>query len=191
MVRRLCDPAWEHCTKINIGKANRVKCNYCSHRMWGGVSRMKEHLAKKRGGVIPCPNCPPEVSSKMRDLLIKTAFAKEQKLRHRRESLEKMKVESSAASDIKEEDENDCLKRAMKESLETYEKEKKEDEEFNDSYDKACRESIMFFEMEKRFRGGQGCSGSASNMAGPSHDFNDSCIIDLEVDSDYDNDLGF
>ena len=60
------DPIWEHCSRINDNRMN-LKCNYCGLERWGGINRMKHHLAGDHNNVAPCTQCPENV----RDLCIK------------------------------------------------------------------------------------------------------------------------
>ncbi|KAI6680643.1 hypothetical protein NL676_034524 [Syzygium grande] len=66
--RKRNDIAWQYCTVVddNVG---RVCCNFCGHVMWGGVTRLKQHLACIEGNVIPCQCCPPEVRAHIQEYL--------------------------------------------------------------------------------------------------------------------------
>lgn len=57
------DPTWEHCTKLSDDRKGRlqVKCKYCGKTNWGGVYRMKHHLAGTSKDTEPCVECPEDV----------------------------------------------------------------------------------------------------------------------------------
>ncbi|XP_028755565.1 uncharacterized protein LOC114714940 [Neltuma alba] len=54
------DITWNHCESVPPHRL-MVKCKYCSHQCWGGVARMKHHLAGTRENVSPCTSVPDEV----------------------------------------------------------------------------------------------------------------------------------
>ena len=48
------DPAWAHCIKVP-GKRNQTICFYCNkHIQGGGITRLKQHLARILGDVGHC-----------------------------------------------------------------------------------------------------------------------------------------
>ena len=51
------DPIWDPCSRINGNKMN-LKCNYCGLERWGGINRMKHHLAGDHNNVAPYTQCP-------------------------------------------------------------------------------------------------------------------------------------
>ena len=53
------DPTWDHCVKVGDGK--KLQCKHCNNSYWGGVFRIKNHLAQTREDVAPCKNVPNEV----------------------------------------------------------------------------------------------------------------------------------
>jgi len=56
------DPFWDHSEKVGI----KVRCRFCDHKVSGGISRLKQHLAHERGNCAPCPNVTPDVKAKAR-----------------------------------------------------------------------------------------------------------------------------
>jgi hypothetical protein len=62
------DPTWKHCQRIDNNHLH-VKCNYCGKAIWGGVARMKHHLAGTRQNTSLCPQCPEDVKATFLSLL--------------------------------------------------------------------------------------------------------------------------
>jgi hypothetical protein len=44
--KRLVDKAWEHCVRVVPNDDHQVKCKYCPTTMYGGINRLKHHLAR-------------------------------------------------------------------------------------------------------------------------------------------------
>ncbi|MQM10177.1 hypothetical protein Taro_043066, partial [Colocasia esculenta] len=44
----------------------KVKCNWCSKEMFGGIYHLKQHIAGISGNVAKCPSCPLEVRNEMK-----------------------------------------------------------------------------------------------------------------------------
>jgi hypothetical protein len=58
-VRRKSDITWAHCKLL---PNNSIVCNYCNKVFGGGgIHRVKEHLAGKKGNTEICKEVPPEV----------------------------------------------------------------------------------------------------------------------------------
>ncbi|XP_054782037.1 uncharacterized protein LOC129289285 [Prosopis cineraria] len=60
-VRAKSDPTWEHCTAIPNEKGGkpRLRCLYCGKEFGGGgIHRMKQHLAGKKGDATSCKSVP-------------------------------------------------------------------------------------------------------------------------------------
>ena len=162
--------------------------------MWGGVSRLKEHLAQKRGDVIACNMCPSNVIIQMQEHLIELSHAKEQKERRRRETLENMRrtevqdhqpqgPQQEAYTEETDEKERSLLEQAIQESLRTHEIERSRTPVADDDeFEAARQESIRSYLLEKRSRG----EGSSTSIAGPSHRY-----AAFDPETDYDSDLGF
>ncbi|KAJ1409033.1 Ribonuclease H-like superfamily [Sesbania bispinosa] len=70
--KRETDITWIHCESVPPHRL-LVKCKYCSHSCWGGIARMKHHLAGTKEHVIACPTVPEEV----RQLFLKLLDDKE------------------------------------------------------------------------------------------------------------------
>ena len=82
--RRPLDKAWEHCVRVVPGQDNQVKYNYCPRTMYGGINRLKHHLARAVcKDVVVCDGCHEEVTAKMYAALesIKEQNAKISRLR--------------------------------------------------------------------------------------------------------------
>ncbi|XP_010276779.1 PREDICTED: uncharacterized protein LOC104611440 isoform X3 [Nelumbo nucifera] len=84
MTREKEDISWKHCTAVlygNRGKHESVlKCNYCgaTYVAYGGVHRIKRHLAKMGKNAKHCPNVPPEVADLIKRDLAENAQKKRQ-----------------------------------------------------------------------------------------------------------------
>ncbi|KAL5544677.1 hypothetical protein UlMin_008461 [Ulmus minor] len=61
------DPTWDHCVKVGDGK--KLQCKHCNNSYWGGVFRIKNHLAQTRKDVAPCKNVPNEVCDVFKQIL--------------------------------------------------------------------------------------------------------------------------
>ena len=66
------DLTWNHCESVPPHRL-LVKCKYCSHTCWGGIARMKHHLAGTKENVIACISVPDDV----KDMFIKLLEDKE------------------------------------------------------------------------------------------------------------------
>ncbi|KAJ1393922.1 hypothetical protein SESBI_34599 [Sesbania bispinosa] len=61
------DITWQYCESIPLilslhnPHKLQVKCKFCSHVCWGGIARMKHHLAGTRENVGACTSVPDEV----------------------------------------------------------------------------------------------------------------------------------
>lgn len=62
------DITWSHCESVPPHRL-LVKCKYCSHTCWGGVARMKHHLAGTKENVIACTSVPDDVREMFLKLL--------------------------------------------------------------------------------------------------------------------------
>ncbi|XP_054817833.1 uncharacterized protein LOC129317546 [Prosopis cineraria] len=70
-VRSKTDPTWEHCAEVKLpdGKI-RLKCLYCAKEFaGGGIHRMKQHLAGKKGDAISCKKVPADVRYRLEENL--------------------------------------------------------------------------------------------------------------------------
>ncbi|CAN0910287.1 hypothetical protein LINGRAHAP2_LOCUS26207 [Linum grandiflorum] len=64
------DPAWKHCQAYKDGEREHLKCIYCGKVFkGGGVYRLKEHLAGRKGGGPICTLVPPNVRLSMNQYL--------------------------------------------------------------------------------------------------------------------------
>jgi len=72
--KREVDITWNY---YDIVPPNRlqVKCKFFSHTCWGGLAKMKQHLARTKKDVIPCCSVPDEV----KEIFIKMLKGKEKK----------------------------------------------------------------------------------------------------------------
>ncbi|KAL5580609.1 hypothetical protein UlMin_013051 [Ulmus minor] len=61
------DSTWDHCVKVGDGK--KMQCKHCNNSYWGGVFRIKNHLAQTRKDVAPCKNVPNEVCDVFKQIL--------------------------------------------------------------------------------------------------------------------------
>ncbi|KAJ4709385.1 Zinc finger protein [Melia azedarach] len=212
MGRRASDIARKYCTAID-NNSNHLRCKFCGHTMWG-ITRFKEHLAHKRGDVMPCGACPGEVTVEMTEELIQLSLKREEKERITREELQSMinNISPSSSSNVQqrlaaaadapsnvqerpaaaetelaqlEAKERAFMEEAIKESMKTFEMEKSNAARYeDDELEAAIRESMKSFK-EDRWRSGE---SSGRGGAGPSS-FDSDDLVD--VGSDYDSDLGF
>src|SRR5262249_45313158 len=70
------DPGSANCQMVG-GSRRKVKCNYCYKEMSGGVTRLKQHLARIQGEVKRCEKCPKEVKQYFHKLLTRTGVQKQ------------------------------------------------------------------------------------------------------------------
>ncbi|MFQ6630908.1 hypothetical protein Gotur_009733, partial [Gossypium turneri] len=54
------DYGWRWGEPVEGGR-NNVKCKFCERVIKGGITRLKDHLAIKKGNVAPCPSASTEV----------------------------------------------------------------------------------------------------------------------------------
>ncbi|BAT90070.1 hypothetical protein VIGAN_06124200, partial [Vigna angularis var. angularis] len=58
------DIGWKYGFDVN-GNGRKVKCNYCSKIVSGGIFRFKHHLAGTREDSEPCASVPDEIKNLM------------------------------------------------------------------------------------------------------------------------------
>ena len=71
---------WCFCTTID-GNKKQIQCKFCSKVIKGGITRLKQHLARKTGDVAPCPDVSANVKRDMMKLLQDYKEKKKQKVR--------------------------------------------------------------------------------------------------------------
>ncbi|XP_016168558.1 uncharacterized protein LOC107611111 [Arachis ipaensis] len=74
------DIGWKHGIDVQ-GNGKKVKCNYCSKTISGGIYRFKHHLAGTKEDSEPCASVPEEVKAVMLKVCVE---AKEASLKKRR-----------------------------------------------------------------------------------------------------------
>ena len=87
------DPSWKYCTPIE-GNINDTICIYCGMVIKsGGITWFKFHLSHTdlHSNSKKCPNMPPEVKKKMRQLLVQRNKAKVKKTAHTKEIRAKLR----------------------------------------------------------------------------------------------------
>nr|KYP34797.1 hypothetical protein KK1_044202 [Cajanus cajan] len=72
--KRESDITWNYCDSIPPNRL-QVKCKFCFHVCWGGISRMKHHLAGTKENVIACPSVPDDV----KEIFVKLLETKDKK----------------------------------------------------------------------------------------------------------------
>ncbi|XP_010461197.1 PREDICTED: uncharacterized protein LOC104741953 [Camelina sativa] len=77
------DVGWEYGTLYDPKNPDRVKCKLCGKAMGGGVYRIKEHIAHRKGNVSSCPRSTKEDQSKCMKAILE---AKNKKRRMNRET---------------------------------------------------------------------------------------------------------
>lgn len=91
------DIGWKHGTDVQ-GNARKVKCNYCSKIVSGGISRFKHHLAGTREDSEPCASVPEEIKLLMLKVVVE---AKEASLKKRRlNSIDEEEVEEQQSQGV-------------------------------------------------------------------------------------------
>ncbi|KAK9213458.1 hypothetical protein WN943_002846 [Citrus x changshan-huyou] len=203
MGSRPIDIARQYCRVIDPNRPSRVSCNFCGHEMQG-ITRFKEHLVGKRGDVLPCKRCPDDVCKKMVKGLVQLSLKREEKERTSREALQsrmrnnappppphssnRKRPPAAAAADL-EAEERALMEKVIKESLQTFEMEKKKVAKYDDDeIEAAIRESKRSYK-EEQWRRGEGCSKYA--RARPPSSFGDYESIDVDSDYDSDDDFSF
>ena len=75
------DPARKYCTPVQ-GKASVNLCNFCSHIMGGGITRVKNNFAHldSQKNVKMWENVPPEMMEEMRGLILGNVEKKKHKI---------------------------------------------------------------------------------------------------------------
>ncbi|RWR88638.1 hypothetical protein CKAN_01766500 [Cinnamomum micranthum f. kanehirae] len=73
------DLAWSYCSKVNPENHLNVRCNFCGKAMWGGVFRMKHHLARTKQNIKPCSQVDDDVANLLKKLLEDNKDEKEKK----------------------------------------------------------------------------------------------------------------
>ncbi|KAG8375895.1 hypothetical protein BUALT_Bualt09G0006700 [Buddleja alternifolia] len=64
------DIAWNHVVQRSINGKNVICCLYCGKQSTGGgINRMKQHLAGRKGEIIACPKVPSDVRYQMEESL--------------------------------------------------------------------------------------------------------------------------
>ena len=79
------DPFWKHGEKVGV----RVRRKFCDHKVSGGISCLKQHLAYERENCLPCTKVPDDVKAKT-CLALETnrlSEAKKQKLQIKRDEV--------------------------------------------------------------------------------------------------------
>lgn len=211
MGRNSLDMAWQYCTIIDK-KKNHLRCNFCGHEMHG-ITRFKEHIAQMGADVKTCTDsCPQEIKQEMIKELVQHSLRREEKERRLREALQsrlmnvtppppppspisvdynnKKRAASAATADL-EAEERAMMEKAVKESLQTFEMEKRKVARYaDDEIEAAIRESMRSYREEQYWRRGrEGSSSRYYSEAGPSSFGNYEPTND--VDSDYDSDFSF
>jgi len=72
--KREVDITWNYCDSVPPNRL-QVKCKFCSHTCWGGIARMKQHLARTKEDVILCCSVPDDVN----EIFVKMLKGKEKK----------------------------------------------------------------------------------------------------------------
>ena len=65
------DIGWDHGKPVGRNK-RIVMCNYCNKIVHGGITRLKQHVARISGQVDSCSKAPDEISKHLRQLLIES-----------------------------------------------------------------------------------------------------------------------
>jgi len=115
------DIGWRFCTAVD-GNRKQVQCKFCSKIIKGGITRLKQHLAHKKGDVAPCPDVSANVKRDMMRLLQDYKEKKIQKVRITRDLEDEItrSFNQNALVDDEEEEEEDQLAYARYQSLEQH-----------------------------------------------------------------------
>ncbi|KAF8008543.1 hypothetical protein BT93_K2263 [Corymbia citriodora subsp. variegata] len=129
--------------------------------MWGGVTRLKQHLASIKGNVIPCRSCPPKVKAEIQEYLGDGPQENEEKTDSGREQAEIQEYlgdgsqENEENIDSSREQENDMRGGGNEEQLQS-------DEEYWPEFVSEINENLP-----------QGSQKNEANMDGVSKQVND------------------
>ncbi|KAK7396501.1 hypothetical protein VNO78_17552 [Psophocarpus tetragonolobus] len=96
------DIGWKHGNDVQ-GNAKKVKCNYCSKIVSGGISRFKHHLAGTREDCEPCASVPDEVKVVMMKVIAEIKETSKKKRRLVSIKKEEEDIQSEGANCKKEE----------------------------------------------------------------------------------------
>ncbi|RDX64150.1 hypothetical protein CR513_57326, partial [Mucuna pruriens] len=86
--KKEADITWQHCESVPPNRL-QVKCKYCSHACWGGIARMKHHLAGTKINVSACTSVPDDV----KEIFVKLLESKDKKKKEQLDCLEESKWE--------------------------------------------------------------------------------------------------
>lgn len=98
--RNSSDVGWEYGVLVDPNNLNVIQCKLCSVIVRAGIYRLKQHIARVRGEVKPCPNSKPEDIEKC-----KTAINESKKAKKARED-EQQKARDVVVLDDGPEDED-------------------------------------------------------------------------------------
>ncbi|CAA7045305.1 unnamed protein product [Microthlaspi erraticum] len=73
------DVGWEYGSLCDPKNPDRLKCKLCGKEMGGGVYRIKEHIAHRKGNVTPCPRSTKEDQSKCMKAVMESINKKKKK----------------------------------------------------------------------------------------------------------------
>ena len=63
------DPGWKYGYWANLQKPDKVTCTLCDTEVFGGIKRLKQHLAGGYGDAKMCPKTTTAIRKEMRDYL--------------------------------------------------------------------------------------------------------------------------
>jgi hypothetical protein len=90
------DIRWKFYQLAQENSTNGCICNLCGKTIWGGITRLKEHLMAKTGNCKPCLKCPKEVREELNQ------HAKNKK-KQEKEAYERVKLDMIDEGDSDEE----------------------------------------------------------------------------------------
>lgn len=100
------DIGWRFGESID-GNKRKIKCKFCGKIINGGITRLKEHLAHKRGDVAPCSSVSVEVKKDMMAVLMNYKDKKRDKQRMQMEVEEELINSIRRAGEESDEDDDD------------------------------------------------------------------------------------
>jgi ribosome-binding protein aMBF1 (putative translation factor) len=96
---------------VDINDPQRVKCKLCGKEMYGGVTRMKQHIAQIKGAVTSCMNATPDQIARS---LAAHEAPKKRKIEKQKKEQEFIATVNIEAANHEEEDDQDELNQVDK-----------------------------------------------------------------------------
>ena len=118
------DIGWQFGERVGTGR-QQIRCKFCRRELSGGITRLKQHLAHKRGNVASCTQVPREIITLMQANLEEIKSKKATREKEKEVTLESCREEvfgtpcDDEYDDEDEDDEDMEIRIARRESLRT------------------------------------------------------------------------